>query len=459
MISKIAVDLELLKNRGGSSEALQATNNSALVEELIELRHAVTDLRMVIEGHASQPVAAAGQVPKLHIGYITEKFPFPVSLSVEDSWRRWHCGDKPLRSIIPNMLLSSLSASERVRQLNLRRKTKAVMEILQGNTLDKTVDIDPIFVWQSCWTRAVLLFHIPMPCKWTLSTALDFFCRSPELMKIARDADTVSVPDVAVAAAASATKAAQDARTFAIAAAAHNPVRGCQVVAGAGDEDVAVMSAGHVSGVVDSIRLHSEQIGAAAESGDVDASSRLLIPFDPPTTATHAFWPVPANQWMQGAVQCARVCNVCKSKQWQADDKQIAKHFWAHHSGVPQLNEGVGGSRWLVAETAWCIKGLDADGKALQARGLPWIPFDAAMTKAKRRRVTLSVNGDEVAAQQDTASRSFEDAQAQLQAASTYFTAQQHAALAYVQSVAAIANPLSGAGQVPTTGCVLRAVQ
>ena len=65
------------------------------------------------------------------------------------------------------------------------------------------------------------------------------------------------------------------------------------------------------------------------------------------------------------------------------------------------------------------------------------------MTKSKRRRVTLSVDGVEVAEQQDAASRSYEDARAQLEAASTYFTAQQHAALAYVQSVAAIATPSS----------------
>ena len=169
--------------------------------------------------------------------------------------------------------------------------------------------------------------------------------------------------------------------------------------------------------MVESIRQHSEQM--------------------------HAFLPVPANQWMLGAVQCARVCNTCKSKQWQADDRQIAKHFRTHHSGVPQLNEGHFGSRWLVTETAWCVKGLDGDGKALEARGLPWIPFDAVMTKSKRRRVTLSVDGVEVAAQQDAASRSYEDARAQLEAASTYFTAQQHAALAYVQSVAAITTPSS----------------
>ena len=456
LISKIVVDLGLIR-KGGSSEAISATNNSALVEEIVELRHAVTDLKHVISGHVvSQPASAGAtallqcQTPKFYIGYITEKFPFPVSLSVEDSWRRWHCGDKPLRTINSKMLLSSLSASERERQLNLRRKMKAVMEILQGQTQNQTVDIDPIFVWKSCWTRAVALFRIPLPCTWTLSTTYDFFCKSSGLVKAAREAASVSVPDVAIAAAATATQAAEDARTFAVAAAAHRPVRDGNVVdANSCNElpnDSDVMSTAHVASVIESIRQHSEQIGAAAASGDVhdDASSSLpLLPFESPSTAMHAFWPVPANQWMLGCVQCARVCNTCKSKQWQADDRQIAKHFWAHHSGVPQLNEGLFGSRWLVTETAWCVKGLDGDGKALEARGLPWIPFDAVMTKSKRRRVTLSVDGVEVAAQQDAASRSYEDARAQLEAASTYFTAQQHAALAYVQSVAAITTPSS----------------
>lgn len=63
--------------------------------------------------------------------------------------------------------------------------------------------------------------------------------------------------------------------------------------------------------------------------------------------------------------------------------------FWVHHSGVPQLNKGLFGSRWLVTETAWCVKGLDADGKALEARGLPWIPFEAVMTKSKRRQASM----------------------------------------------------------------------
>ncbi len=59
LISKIVVDLGLIR-KGGSSEAISATNNSALVEEIVELRHAVTDLKHVISGHVVSQPASAG---------------------------------------------------------------------------------------------------------------------------------------------------------------------------------------------------------------------------------------------------------------------------------------------------------------------------------------------------------------------------------------------------------------
>lgn len=444
LISKIAVDLEFIR-KGGSSDAMSATNTSALVEEMSELRHAVTDLKNVIEGHAaSQPTSAsaAAQIPKVYIGYITEKFPFPVGLSVEDCWRRWHCGDKPLRAINSKMLLSSLSASERQRQLCLRRKMKAVMGILQGQTQDKTVDIDPDFVWKSCWTRAVALFQIPEPCNWTISTAYDWFCRSSAAIKAAREAESVSVPDVAIAAAATATKAAQDARIFAVAAAGHHPVRVCDVVAGAGIvavEDAADMSAAQTQCIVDSIREHTQQLGGAAVNvvGNADTTAnRPFIP--PPSPLLHAFWPHPTNKWMQGAVQCARVCTSCRSKQWQANDKLIACHFRVHHSNVPQLQHGRYGSRWLVTETAWCVKGVDAEGKPIEAPGLPWVPVELSVTSKAKRRRSENVDADVVAAQQEAAEAAYEVALTRLAAASAFFTAQQHAALAYEASIASM---------------------
>jgi hypothetical protein len=222
LISKICVDLELMKS-GGSGLSGQGFNDN-VVAEIVELKNAVTHLTKVIEGQAVIANAVLQPndttAPKVFIGYLSEKFPFPAGLTIEDLWRRWHCGEKPLRAINTKMLLPSLSAAEKLRQCCMRRKMKAVMEILQGQTENRTVDLDPEFVWKVCWERAISLFSIPLPCNWVISTAYDFFLRSKDLVKVARAACSVHVPDVAVAAAAMAAKAAQDASAFAVAAAA-----------------------------------------------------------------------------------------------------------------------------------------------------------------------------------------------------------------------------------------------
>jgi hypothetical protein len=459
LISKIAVDLEAIRKEG-SREAI--TCPAALVEQMCELQHAVTDLKNVIVGQASQPTSAVApaHIPRIYIGYITEKFPFPVGLGVEDGWRRWHCGEKPLRSIIPKMLLSSLSAAERVRQMCLRRKFKAVMEILQGQTDDKTVDIDPNFVWQTCWTRAVALFQIPLPCSWTISTAYDFFCRSSALVKAAREAATVRVPDVAIAAAATAAKAAQDARTFAVAASAQHPVRVSDSVAAAGnvvDESASVMSAAHVSNAIESIRLHSVQIGGENVAVDDNLAVAPIVPIvpnvvysiPPPTVLLHAVWPRPQNEWMLGAVQCARVCTSCRTTQWQRGDKQIFNHYLHHHCNVPHLKRGPTGRSWMVQETAWCVQGVDAEGTPFQVQGLPWMPVELRQT-ISRKRPRPDANPGAEAAQQEAA-RAYADALMRNQAASELRAAQEQAVIVYNQrirdipdaSVAASPSPLS----------------
>jgi hypothetical protein len=246
LISKICVDLELMKTAGSGQG-----HNEALVTELIELKVAVTHLTKVIEGQVGQAVIASpglqpnDTVPKVFIGYLSEKFPFPVGLTIEDLWRRWHCGEKPLRAINTKMLLPSLTAAEKLRQCCMRRKMKAVMEIVQGQTEDKTVNLDPEFVWKVCWERTVSMFSIPLPCNWVISTAYDFFLRSKELVKAARAAVSVHLPDVAVAAAATAARAAQDASAFAVAAATHHRVRVRDAAAAAALSGFAGVSAYH----------------------------------------------------------------------------------------------------------------------------------------------------------------------------------------------------------------------
>ena len=395
LISKICVDLELMKT-GRSGHG----HNEELLPELIELKVAVKKLTEVIQEQAGQAVIASPElqpndtVPKNFIGYLSEKFPFPVGLTIQDLWRRWHCGNKPLRAIHTKMLLPSLTAAEKLRQCCMRRKMKAVMEIVQGQTEDKTVDLDPEFVWKVCWERTVSLFTIPLPCNWVVSTAYDFFLRSKELVKAARATISVHVPDVAVAAAATAAKAAQDASAFAVAAASHQRMR-VRDAAGAApviQEEADHVSAAITASVVENIRIHTVHLGGAvveAAAVDEDAPNRLVLSSLPQdSTALHEHWPIPSNYWTPGAVQCARCCNSCKKGQWHVSDKQIAAHFRLFHGGVPQLRRV--GRDWVVEETAWCVKGFNAAGVALIGHrrdgGASWVPAQAA----KRPRPTTA---------------------------------------------------------------------
>lgn len=419
LISKICVDLELMKT-GGSGQG----HNEALVTELMELKVAVTHLTKVIEGQAV--IASPGSqqndttAPKVFIGYLSEKFPFPVGITIEDLWRRWHCGEKPLRAINTKMLLPSLSAAEKLRQCCMRRKMKAIMEILQGQTENKTVDLDPEFVWKVCWERAVSLFSIPLPCNWSISTAYDFFLRSKDLVKAAREACSVNVPDVAVAAAAMAAKAAQDASAFAVAAASHQRVRVRDAAAAPPAiqdlEAHADVSSATTASVVENIRLHTLQLGGGsieAAAHDDDAPKPVAmssLPLD--STALHPHWPAPSNPWTPGARQCARCCKTCQKGQWQISDKQIGAHFRVCHVGVPQLQRLE--RFWLVEETAWCVKGFDAEGVAIIGHrrdgGTPWMPAQAA----KRTRVTTPLLPEDQQAAQLAAARTYEQALTQM---------------------------------------------
>jgi hypothetical protein len=123
------------------------------------------------------------------------------------------------------MLPSSLTGAERARQCVLRRKIKGVMQILQGNTPDKTVDLDPTFVWDACWTRCVAAFEIREPCSWAVTTFFDFLMKKPARVEAARNAHAISFAEASLAAATSAAKAAQAAALFGQAAAAFAPIR------------------------------------------------------------------------------------------------------------------------------------------------------------------------------------------------------------------------------------------
>ena len=93
-----------------------------------------------------------------------------------------------------------------------------MFKIIQGQTRDSVVDIDVEHVWDVCWNRIVILFNISLPCNWVVSTALDFFHRSPNLVSQAQEFPAVTVAEAAVTAAARSARKAVDSMAFAEAA-------------------------------------------------------------------------------------------------------------------------------------------------------------------------------------------------------------------------------------------------
>ena len=229
LISSIAVDLRLVRQRGVSC---CGTMLDEAVAEIAGLKQAVDRLTHAVQGcpamtstgESSAPQTALPQTA-FPIGYLPASFRFPVSISAEDCWNRWHDARNPLRAINSKMLPASMSPAERGRQMCVRRKIKGVMGIIQGQTPDKVVDFDPAFVWQACWARCLSLFRIEEPCTWAVGTLYDVLLKQPQCVIQARAAPSIAFAEAAAAAATSAAKTAKDAAAFAVAAAAHPPVR------------------------------------------------------------------------------------------------------------------------------------------------------------------------------------------------------------------------------------------
>jgi hypothetical protein len=123
-------------------------------------------------------------------------FRFPIGMSTELCWNMWHNAPNALRDITPKLFASSsiLSREEVGRELGKRRKIKGVMEILQGQTTDFAVDLDPSYVWKSCWDRCINLFGLDekRARTWAVSTLYDALTRQPERMIVARAAPPIT---------------------------------------------------------------------------------------------------------------------------------------------------------------------------------------------------------------------------------------------------------------------------
>ena len=79
-----------------------------------------------------------------------------------------------------------------------------------------------------------------------------------------------------------------------------------------------------------------------------------------------------------GAVQCALCCNRCRIGAWQKSHRGMLNHYRAVHDSVCQLPKHAdvsGDGNIIIAETCWCIKGLDGDGNAIvDESGSNWTP-------------------------------------------------------------------------------------
>ena len=268
LISRLCVDLHALRHKQHTGTA----SNQAMIDEMHELRCAVVTLTTVLQRDPPAPSAATQHVA-LQIGYLPASFRFPVGLTAENCWYRWHDKDKPLRAIHSKMLPASWSPAERGRQCVLMRKMRAVMDILQGKTENKTVDLEPTFIWQACWDRCVAAFEIPEPCSWVLTTLYEFMLKKPATVKAAREAPTISFAEAASCAASRAEKVSRDAAAFAHAAAACPPARTVAVAEVELDAPLAAsadaISDVDVLSVVENIQLqstHAPQLPASSHA-------------------------------------------------------------------------------------------------------------------------------------------------------------------------------------------------
>ena len=279
LISRLSVDLHALRHKQHTGTA----SNQAMLEEMHELRCAVVTLISVLQRDPPAPSAVTQHTATLQIGYLPASFRFPVGLTAENCWYRWHDKDKPLRAINSKMLPASWSPIERDRQCVLMRKMRAVMDILQGKTENKTVDLEPTFVWQACWARCVAVFEIREPCSWVLTTLYEFMLKKPATCKAARDAPSISFAEAAACAASRAEKVARDTQSFAHAAAACPPAR--SVFVPQVDVDAAAhllagahaMSDSEVVGVVENIQLQTTHAPAVPGGSHVAPPQRGYI--------------------------------------------------------------------------------------------------------------------------------------------------------------------------------------
>jgi hypothetical protein len=120
--------------------------------------------------------------------FLGPTFRFPVSICVEDAYRRWFSPRPPLPPlylITSKMIPSCESKQHRKAQKSLRSKFAAVMLVLHGLTPAETCKRNIAHTWKLFWARAVNLYCIEEPCTWTVSTAFGKFYSDKVKLQIA----------------------------------------------------------------------------------------------------------------------------------------------------------------------------------------------------------------------------------------------------------------------------------
>ena len=137
---------------------------------------------------APSPSSATQWSNIMPLMFLGPTFRFPVSISVEDAYRRWLSPRPPLPPlylITSKMIPPCESKQHRKAQKSLRSKFAGVMLVLHGLTPPQTCKRNITHTWQLFWARAVNLFCIEEPCTWTVSTAHGKFYSDKDKLQIA----------------------------------------------------------------------------------------------------------------------------------------------------------------------------------------------------------------------------------------------------------------------------------
>ena len=150
--------------------------------------HSSSHLLLQPQGQICAPSSSISWANVMPLMYLGPAFRFPVSIGVEDAYRRWFSPRPPLpplHMITSKMIPQCNSKPERKAQKSLRSKFSAVMCVLHGLTPPETCKRNIAHTWKVFWARVVNLYNIEEPCTWTVSTAFGKFYSDKAKLQIA----------------------------------------------------------------------------------------------------------------------------------------------------------------------------------------------------------------------------------------------------------------------------------